>query len=71
MTTPASVRAPRRTPLVGGLVAEGISFVGTRISMIAIPWFVLSTTGSPTQNCGTRLTSTVYNTLQNWIATYP
>ena len=29
------------------------------------------TTGSSTQNCGTRLTSTVYNTLQNWIATYP
>jgi len=39
----------RRTPVVGGLVAEGISFVGTRISMIAIPWFVLSTTGSATQ----------------------
>ena len=31
----------------------------------------IHTTGSPTQNCGTRLTSTVYNTLQNWIATYP
>jgi V8-like Glu-specific endopeptidase len=29
------------------------------------------TTGSSTQNCGTRLTSTVYNTLKNWIATYP
>jgi MFS family permease len=39
----------RRGPLVGGLVAEGISFVGTRVSMIAIPWFVLSTTGSATQ----------------------
>ena len=39
----------RRTPVVGGLVAEGVSFVGTRISMIAIPWFVLSTTGSATQ----------------------
>lgn len=39
----------RRTPLIGGLVAEGISFVGTRISMIAIPWFVLTTTGSATQ----------------------
>ncbi len=44
-----NVPAPRRTPLVGGLVAEGISFLGTRISMIAIPWFVLSTTGSATQ----------------------
>lgn len=39
----------RRAPLAGALVAEGISFVGTRISMIAIPWFVLSTTGSATQ----------------------
>jgi MFS family permease len=38
-----------RRPVVGGLVAEGISFVGTRVSMIAIPWFVLSTTGSATQ----------------------
>ena len=39
----------RRTPLLGVLAAEGISFLGTRISMIAIPWFVLSTTGSATQ----------------------
>ncbi len=38
-----------RAPLVGALTAEGISVVGTRISMIAIPWFVLSTTGSATQ----------------------
>lgn len=38
-----------RAPLVGALTAEGISFLGTRISMIAIPWFVLSTTGSATQ----------------------
>jgi len=29
------------------------------------------TTGSATQNCGTRMTSTVFNTLQNWITTYP
>ncbi|KRF34764.1 MFS transporter [Nocardioides sp. Soil805] len=48
MSTPTAV-APRRAPLVGGLTAEGISFVGTRVSMIAIPWFVLSTTGSATQ----------------------
>jgi glutamyl endopeptidase len=31
----------------------------------------IHTTGSSSQNCGTRLTSDVYNTLQNWIATYP
>ena len=42
-------RVSRKAPLYGGLTAEGISFVGTRVSMIAIPWFVLSTTGSATQ----------------------
>ncbi|MEI2455290.1 trypsin-like serine protease [Lysobacter firmicutimachus] len=31
----------------------------------------IHTTGSASQNCGTRLTSTVYNTLQSWISTYP
>ena len=31
----------------------------------------IHTTGSDSGNCGTRMTSTVYNTLQNWIATYP
>ena len=31
----------------------------------------IHTTGSSSQNCGTRLTSTVYNTLQSWISTYP
>jgi MFS family permease len=46
MTAPA---ATSRSPLIGALVAEGTSFVGTRVSMIAIPWFVLSTTGSATQ----------------------
>lgn len=51
MTDPgvATPTTTRRAPLVGGLTAEGISFLGTRISMIAIPWFVLSTTGSATQ----------------------
>ncbi|WP_457206749.1 MFS transporter [Nocardioides sp. P5_C9_2] len=48
MSTSGTV-AHRRAPLVGGLTAEGISLVGTRVSMIAIPWFVLSTTGSATQ----------------------
>ena len=40
---------PRRIPLYGWLTAEAVSLVGTRISMIAIPWLVLVTTGSPTQ----------------------
>lgn len=39
----------RRLPLVGWLAAEAISLTGTRVSMIAIPWFVLTTTGSATQ----------------------
>lgn len=38
-----------RRPLYGWLVAEAISLTGTRISMIALPWFVLTTTGSETK----------------------
>lgn len=38
-----------RKPLYGFLTAEGISLVGTRVSMIALPWFVLTTTGSATR----------------------
>ena len=39
----------RRRPLVGWLAAETVSLCGTRLSMIAIPWLVLTTTGSATQ----------------------
>jgi MFS family permease len=39
----------RRLPLYGWLTAEAISLLGTRVSMIAIPWLVLITTGSATQ----------------------
>ncbi|AVT33463.1 MFS transporter [Plantactinospora sp. BC1] len=35
-----------RRPLVGLLVAEGISLVGSRMSMVALPWFALLVTGS-------------------------
>jgi MFS family permease len=38
-----------RTPLYGWLTSDAISISGTRISMIALPWFVLVTTGSPTK----------------------
>jgi len=41
--------ATRRLPLYGWLTAEAISLLGTRVSVIAIPWLVLVTTGSPTQ----------------------
>lgn len=36
-------------PLHGWLTAEAISLTGTRVSMIALPWFVLTTTGSATR----------------------
>jgi MFS family permease len=36
-----------RRSLYGWLAAAGISLVGTRVSMIALPFFVLTTTGSP------------------------
>jgi MFS family permease len=39
----------RRAPLAGFLSAEAISLTGTRVSMIAIPWLVLTTTGSATR----------------------
>ncbi len=38
-----------RKPLHGWLTAEALSLIGTRVSMIALPWFVLTTTGSATQ----------------------
>ncbi|KAA1415418.1 MFS transporter [Nocardioides humilatus] len=38
-----------RRPLYGWLGADAVSLIGTRVSMIAIPWFVLTTTGSATQ----------------------
>jgi MFS family permease len=46
-----AVRRPTagRLPLYGWLTADAISLLGTRVSMIAIPWLVLVTTGSPTQ----------------------
>ncbi|EFL19693.1 MFS transporter [Streptomyces sp. C] len=36
-------------PLVGVLAAMAVSLTGTRISLVALPWFVLVTTGSATQ----------------------
>jgi MFS family permease len=38
---------PDRVPLVAFLVANVVSICGTRVSAIAIPWFVLMSTGSP------------------------
>lgn len=47
MSTTTGTRAPaRRAPLVAFIVANVVSIAGTRVSAIAIPWFVLTTTGS-------------------------
>jgi hypothetical protein len=37
-----------RLPLTGFLGAVGVSSLGTRMSFLALPWLVLTTTGSPT-----------------------
>ncbi|MFD8702333.1 MFS transporter [Kitasatospora sp. NPDC059648] len=50
MTTATVATAPVRSlrPLVGVLAATAVSLTGTRVSAIALPWFVLATTGSAT-----------------------
>ncbi|MCW2527373.1 MAG: major facilitator superfamily 1 [Pseudonocardiales bacterium] len=39
----------RPSALYGSLVAHAVSIIGTRVSTIALPWFVLTTTGSATK----------------------
>lgn len=46
-TTTITATTPYRAPLIAFLVANVVSICGTRVSSIAIPWFVLVTTGSP------------------------
>jgi len=46
--TARATSTQRRTPLWGWLGSETVSLIGTRLSMIAVPWLVLTTTGSPT-----------------------
>lgn len=41
-----AVSLGRRTGIVALFTADGISFLGTRMSALALPWFVLVTTGS-------------------------
>lgn len=43
-----TVRRGHRRPLIALLVVSTLAYVGTRVSAIAIPWFVLATTNSPT-----------------------
>lgn len=47
LTPPVVTR--RRGPLWGWLSAQVVSATGTRLSLIAVPWFVLTTTGSATR----------------------
>ncbi len=49
----------RRLPLFTLFVASAISYVGDYFTLIAIPWFVLSTTGSVTKTGITALFSTL------------
>ncbi|MBV6698981.1 MFS transporter [Kitasatospora aureofaciens] len=48
MTTVAVTPARSVRPLAGVLAATVVSLTGTRVSAIALPWFVLATTGSAT-----------------------
>jgi len=43
----STATAPNRAPLIAYLIANVVSICGTRVSAIAIPWFVLISTGSP------------------------
>ncbi|MFC7618841.1 MFS transporter [Microlunatus sp. GCM10028923] len=47
-TTQVPADKRTRTPLVSLMIVSVIAHVGTKISAIAIPWFVLSSTGSVT-----------------------
>ncbi|MEE1782031.1 MFS transporter [Streptomyces sp. SP17BM10] len=45
---PAAASARSLRPLVGVLASSAVSLTGTRVSAVALPWFVLATTGSAT-----------------------
>ena len=48
-TQPTAAPRPSRRGLYGVLTAQAVALTGTRVSAIAIPWFVLVSTGSATQ----------------------
>ncbi|WP_242107386.1 trypsin-like serine peptidase [Luteimonas aquatica] len=64
VSTSGSYRLCYTIDTAGGNSGSGIRDSGNAVRGI-------HTTGSSSQNCGTRITSTVYNTLQNWIAANP
>src|SRR5688572_22254617 len=46
MTDASANPEPKRLPIVALLTANAISMVGNNLGIVAIPWFVLETTGS-------------------------
>lgn len=46
MCSATAVATPNRTPLIALLSASAISLTGSRLTLVAVPWFVLQTTGS-------------------------
>ena len=50
-----TVTRGRRTPLYGLLAANAISITGNRLTQLAIPWFVLQSTGSVAEDRARRL----------------
>jgi MFS family permease len=47
MTSPTSTETPaNRVPITGLLAANIVSLIGSMLTLIALPWFVLQTTGS-------------------------
>src|ERR1019366_4765004 len=53
------IKQAKRIPISAFLVGSTISYVGNMFSMLAIPWFVLQTTGSVTQTGITAFFSTL------------
>lgn len=47
--SPVAAVGSRRIPIAALLTAQAISVTGNRIALVAIPWFVLQTTGSAAQ----------------------
>lgn len=46
MTAPGATAPKNRLPIVALLCANAISMIGNNLALVAIPWFVLETTGS-------------------------
>ncbi|WP_444943897.1 trypsin-like serine peptidase [Microbulbifer sp. ZKSA006] len=63
-TTSSTYRVCYTLDTAGGQSGSGIKDTAGYVRGI-------HTTGSPSQNCGTRMTSTLFTTLQDWIESYP